>query len=258
MRFPLLSLKIWIILFGIIGTNNTAYGNNDTSSNQEANQITIQDTKILSEKLDSFSKKFHLIASVPDENIYVYGLQPKGIIIYYQDNASFIDIDYITPRQILPKINYSDYNQDGKKEIALSFHNMSGTGVAIEELHILTVDTVKEQFLLTDYPLETETILNSIKDNLLFKYNNQNHTIQLQLQNQEYLCSIENRNKKFNHLNFGNIIEFDVTESSITVKVPIAAVYENEIEGDYFGTISSEIHFQNNQFTLHQMTFHNN
>ncbi len=226
---------------------------------EDLNEVVIQESKKPDDSAEAFQSDFHLIASIPREDIYVYGLQPKGVIVYYKGQASYLDVEYTTPRMILPAIAYGDYDKDGEKDIALSFYSMSGTGVGIEELHILTADKDKNNAsILIDNKLETEAIVSQIQKKLTYQYDRQDKKIELTLDGSKFVCA-DPAGKNFTtfvtDVSYGSFIEFDLTKSKIMVKVPIATKTNGTVEGNYFGTITAEVSLKGNQFTLSNFGF---
>ncbi len=91
-------------------------------------------------------KTVALIADIPSEDIYVYGLKVNGeeegtytlhgICLRQGSEIQVLDIDWGIYGE-LPEIQYKDYDQDGMKEIAMILRSASGTGIAFNDLHIL-------------------------------------------------------------------------------------------------------------------------
>lgn len=87
------------------------------------------------------------MASIPQEDIYVYGLKEtgtekgtytlRGICVKQGDEIQVLDSEWGVYGE-LPKIRYQDYDSDGIKEIAMIVRSSSGTNLSINDLHILT------------------------------------------------------------------------------------------------------------------------
>lgn len=80
----------------------------------------------------------YVIASNEDEGIWIYGYEDISNIVIEHDGIAdmFYNQSWLTPREILPNMNVSDYDGDGIKELAVSYYIGSGTGVSVEELVI--------------------------------------------------------------------------------------------------------------------------
>lgn len=92
-----------------------------------------------------FTKNPVVIAETEDGEIVLYGIYIDGTpFVYIERDGSVIhdgmaDIyerAWLTPRNILPQIMYSDIDSDGDKELAVSYYVGSGTGISVEELVI--------------------------------------------------------------------------------------------------------------------------
>ena len=89
-----------------------------------------------------------LLAAIPEEDIYVYGLKENGsggendysyychgICIRLGNEIQVIDIDWGIYGDI-PQIQYEDYDDDGQKELAMILRSASGTDLSLMDLHI--------------------------------------------------------------------------------------------------------------------------
>lgn len=94
------------------------------------------------------ASRLPLIAALPEKDIYLYAVKPRGVILYTGDSGHYYEWDYLTPRFILPSLNVGDYDSDGEEEIAVVTYTGSGTGVSIEDLHI--VEARKDEVLSKD------------------------------------------------------------------------------------------------------------
>ena len=110
-----------------------------------------------------------LLTSLPSEEIYIYGynddtISGRGLIIQIGLELIHLDEYYLTPRQILPLIDYSDYDKDGENELAITIYWASGTGVSIEKLYVIDTDDtgtlIPNCFLPDDYKSQIATKLN--------------------------------------------------------------------------------------------------
>ncbi len=89
-----------------------------------------------------------LLAAIPEEDIYVYGLKENGsggendylyfchgICIRQGNEIQVVDIDWGIYGDI-PKIQFEDYDDDGQKELAMILRSASGTDLSLIDLHI--------------------------------------------------------------------------------------------------------------------------
>jgi len=89
-----------------------------------------------------------LIAALPEKDIFLYAVKPRGVILYVKDTGHYYDWYYLTPRFVLPSLYTGDYDSDGEEEVAVVTYTGSGTGVSVEELHM--IEAGKEEILSRD------------------------------------------------------------------------------------------------------------
>ena len=87
-----------------------------------------------------------VIAETEDGEIVLYGIyiDGKAPFVFIEKDGSIMhggmtniyEQAWLTPRNILPQIMYSDIDSDGEKELAVSYYVGSGTGISVEELVI--------------------------------------------------------------------------------------------------------------------------
>ncbi len=100
------------------------------------------DAASLSEDTDnlmSIDETTPLLAALPKEDLYVYATDPTvitGVLVKYDGMLQFFPWRF-APRLARPELFVSDYNEDGKKDVAFTYVSMAGEGVFRENLHIL-------------------------------------------------------------------------------------------------------------------------
>ncbi len=87
-----------------------------------------------------------LAASIPEADIYVYGLKEngteegtytlRGICVKQGNEIQVLDSGWGIYDE-LPEIRYQDYDSDGINEIAMIVRSASGTDLSVNDLHIL-------------------------------------------------------------------------------------------------------------------------
>lgn len=78
-----------------------------------------------------------LLAELEEENAALYALDDDTVLVCWEDNLAEFDWLYLTPRQILPRLFFFDIDGDWEDELAVICYVGSGTGISVEELHIL-------------------------------------------------------------------------------------------------------------------------
>ncbi|MGE5678841.1 MAG: hypothetical protein ACM3ZR_12365, partial [Pseudomonadota bacterium] len=83
------------------------------------------------------ASRIPLIAALPEKDIYLYAVKPKGVILYVKGTGHYYDWEYLTPRFILPAIYTGDYDSDGEEEVVVVTYTGSGTGYSVQDLHVV-------------------------------------------------------------------------------------------------------------------------
>jgi hypothetical protein len=168
----------------------------------------------------------------------------------------------------------NDFNQDGKEELAVILYVGSGTGVSIDELHIISLS--EEEYIFTES--ENETI---IPNPMYFKdivYESDRYHSQLlkEIQLKSYYNSDElwvdvhigdkKRSVKIGPFEekltvkddtpvLGNIVSFDVEEGRLKAKFALGLLFESWASPYYIGDIYADVNYQMGEFSLENLYF---
>ena len=121
----------------------------------------------LSAALDGFSEWMHnstldqnsvgLLAELPEQDVALYGvIDHRGddrALLRWEDSLAEFDWNFGGPLIVEPRLWCWDADDDGQDEVVLVNHVGSGTGVSIEELHIVEKN---EDGTLADYAFPEE------------------------------------------------------------------------------------------------------
>ena len=121
----------------------------------------------LSDALDGFSEWMHnstldqnsvgLLAELPEQDVALYGVRDhRGddrALLRWEDSLAEFDWNFGGPLIVEPRLWCWDADDDGQDEVVLVNHVGSGTGVSIEELHIVEKN---EDGTLADYAFPEE------------------------------------------------------------------------------------------------------
>ena len=121
----------------------------------------------LSAALDGFSERMHnstldqnsvgLLAELPEQDVALYGVRDhRGddrALLRWEDSLAEFDWNFGGPLIVEPRLWCWDADDDGQDEVVLVNHVGSGTGVSIEELHIVEKN---EDGTLADYAFPEE------------------------------------------------------------------------------------------------------
>ena len=121
----------------------------------------------LSAALDGFSEWMHnstldqnsvgLLAELPEQDVALYGVRDHRdndrALLRWEDSLAEFDWNFGGPLIVEPRLWCWDADDDGQDEVVLVNHVGSGTGVSIEELHIVEKN---EDGTLADYAFPEE------------------------------------------------------------------------------------------------------
>lgn len=91
------------------------------------------------------------LAELPEQDVAIYGVakeQGTAMLLRWGDSLAEFDWNYGGPQIAGPQLRYWDVDDDGQDEVVLVNHIGSGTGVSVDELHIVEK---QEDGALTDY-----------------------------------------------------------------------------------------------------------
>ncbi|SCC33309.1 hypothetical protein GA0061094_4050 [[Bacillus] enclensis] len=163
---------------------------------------------------------YDIVSQDKNENITLYGKKTNGL--YRGFKIDFKGEIYTKPFWISeispsfpPQIFYSDINTDEKEELAITLTKGHGTGVLIEDVHVFhTIDNGLCE-VIVDNPL---AIINkSVKTKL------SNQEAEIQIEKRKYKVDLllfgVNPENLFEDISFGSIIDYEVMNHNLMVKV---------------------------------------
>lgn len=176
-----------------------------------------------------------LVADIPEEAIYVYGLKENGteegtytlhgICIRQGKDIQVLDMDWGVYGE-LPKLQYEDYDNDGTKELAMISKSANGTGISLNDLHILEKSNTNGW---TDYSFSSDGWSDIINNKL--KYEVKDGTLTITINGEDTgdkidLKSLEEKwGYKLNSVYVGNYGEFIFKDGKIYLQIlPTASV----------------------------------
>ncbi len=230
-------------------------------------------TKVISSWEEYEAQRFPLIAAMPDKNVFLYGIKDNnGVILYYNNIGHYYKWGYLTPRFILPRMELADFDSDGKEELGVILYVGSGTGVSIEELHIIEVSEDEvlsrdpadknyfvpneeyfKDYFFTNYgeQLKNQVKLHTTKkgSSLWAEVTVGNKKVKsFKLENSD--DDIDNKN-----MSFENIVVFEFDKGKIRARFALGALRKSYVCPDFIGEIKSEVKFDKGCFLLKNLSF---
>jgi beta-lactamase regulating signal transducer with metallopeptidase domain len=174
--------------------------------------------------------EYPLIAELPKEDIYLYGLKPTGVVLKYGDKIQLFNWEHTTPRFIMPVLNKSDLDHDGKDEIICVLDAGSGTGVSLYELHVLKSAGTSGyvDYMFSDYLEQMKTMFSAT-------YDQKENSIVLKTNNSSYTYDIPTEFQRLTYKNiaYGNIVYFDISHG-MKIKMPLGVLFDEFASPQFF------------------------
>jgi len=197
-----------------------------------------------------------LIAAIPEKNIYLYAVKPQGVILYVNGIKHTYDWINITPRFILPKMYYGDFNLDGNYEIVVIPYVGSGTGVSIEELHIIDAKN------FTDTHFESQSYITQLDNIVKLKtYENSGEIYaDIDIEQQTYSAKVISKKDVGDgsveqNAYFGNIVRFNVVDGKIKAEFVLGMSVKPSVSLYYIGNVNSDVVYTDNKLILKNARF---
>lgn len=111
-----------------------------------------------------------IISNLLDADAKMYPFQEtdgsyKGFILEIKGERKYFDWENTVNPTYAPKMLYDDINNDGKNELIIILTVATGTGVHIEEPHIINTDTFTELIVENPQQIIVDNIKSEITDN---------------------------------------------------------------------------------------------
>ncbi len=252
---------------------------NESDTNININEISdvlklqqsVNGTKVISSWEEFEAQRFPLIAAIPDKNVYLYAIRNHGVILYYNNIGHFYDWNYLTPRFILPLMELADFDSDGKEELAIILYVGSGTGVSIQELHIVEVS--EDEIISRDPKDKNYFVPNKeyFKDYIFANYAEQlKNQVKLHTTKKgSSLCAevtvgkkvksfkLENSEDDIDNKNISleDIVRFEFEKGKIKAQFALGALRKSYFGPDFIGEINAEVKYDKGGFLLQNLSF---
>jgi len=212
------------------------------------------------------------IAALPERGIALYplgeqGVSEDGVVLEIGDRQQRLDWRYTTPRQIMPAMQAGDYDGDGMDELAVVLNVDSGTGISVDELHVVEFHdvngTADEPFI--DYRMQAADYRAQLEEALAFRLFERDgewfgeaavdgRISEVGLK--EWMASygvapgtIQNK------LGFGTIIMLEADQGGITLTAAIGLIVDGIAEPQYIGSIAANVAYGQGTFILGNYRF---
>ena len=215
-------------------------------------------TQVSTADVPAAEEHFSLIASLPEDDIYLYGILPHGVVLYQDGTGRCFDWAGMSgPRTVMPQLKYADFDGDGIKEIAEIECIGTGTGVHVTALHMLKIDKNKAEgyFARIQKYKEYTATVEDLLDEKDFVYKNgtafyKGEAIGFGERNEEGGDAVG--------LHFSSIVYFSFDESgNFICKTSVGYQYENWATPAFFTQMIMNISFDGEGFNIDNYHFNN-
>ncbi len=269
-----------------MNTQEEYFSNASSSSEtkQEISQSSISEKIIKQEENNKENKKvittpeeyeassLPILAAIPDKDIFLYDTKNEQVILSIRKNKSYYDWQCLTPRFILPQMQLGDFDNDGKDELSVILYTGSGTGVSIQDLHIIEISDGKilsgnqsdnkNSQSYKDHMFSPDDYVSQLKDKISFKTyldagqlmgkindSTKSYTVSLkEFQTDEY-------GKIRSELYFASIVSFSCEESKLKAEFGVGIICEKLPQACYIGKLSADVEYREGKFGLKNFGF---
>lgn len=207
---------------------------------------------------------------IPERNI---SLSPSdhGAWLRIGDQQQQFEWIFTTPRAIMPALHVRDYDQDGSEEIAVVLHVGSGTGVALDELHMVEFEgeeakvgeSAEGEGPFADHVFKAETYRAQMDKALAFKTSEEDGELfgHVTLDGTTTKVSLKqfqtgyDGGKVTDKLGFGAIVRFEAAADKLVATFAVGVLIDNVAEPQYFGEIHADVSYKDGAFQLSGFRF---
>lgn len=199
-----------------------------------------------------------LVAALPERDIFLYGRE-NGADLHVGDRVYAYDWVYTTPRQIMPVMDVKDFDRDGKEELFVDLNVGSGTGYAVDELHIVEIneDPVKdvifrekeylEQLEQAEIGFRTTTESGELIGEI--RIGNRTDKVSLKDYQAENPAFVED------HISFSNIVRFYSDNGGLKARFGVGVFMDNVASPVFIGYVNADIQYEAGKFTMSNYKF---
>lgn len=196
-----------------------------------------------------------LLASTPKEKVYLYGYaRDNAVILRINNKYQLFRWGYTSPRGILPRMGYADFDQDGKKEIAVSMCTGTGTGVSVDQLYIVKTrnDGTLSAMEFTPYQYNRQ-----LTERISATYNQTEGMLQFFIDDKKAGNAIDisswiKEKYQYSKIGFGEQISFKILKKAITLNFIPGCYFKNSCSALYDGipNFTAKVVYKKGEFSL--------
>lgn len=208
---------------------------------------------------DTGSMVGKVLAQIPDKGIYLYG-EENGVTLQVGEKEHYYEWLYMTPRGIEPRMSLADYDGDGKDELSIILYIGSGTGVSVEELHIIEI--YDEQGSFNDNVFGYESYIEQMDKAIGYKMFTSEGRLMAEISTpvEAYTVSLEAfDNEDFGKIDedlcYGLIVSFSEEKGKLSAEFGVGITSEFVVSPCYFGSVFGDVDYEDGVFKLKNLRF---
>ncbi|WP_438446085.1 hypothetical protein [Gorillibacterium sp. sgz5001074] len=198
--------------------------------------------------------------TLPEQDISLLPAEPEGAVLRIGSKERRMNWIFTTPRRVLPVLQVHDYDADGEAELAVVLSIGSGTGVSVEELHLIEYQGAEAAGALpfADHIFKPEEYLGAIRESIVFQKISRNGEWlgQIQAGGRTGTIPLSDMVKEYgvahirDELGFGSIVHFRAEGGDLVFSAAIGLLIEGVAEPQYIGTVEAPVSYASRHFTL--------
>lgn len=197
------------------------------------------------------TEPLYLVAQLPEADTWLYGLNPakaNTLILRVGEKWEHFDLNWLTPGVILPRMAYGDFDADMDLELALILYVGSGTGLSVEELHIIEFG---DSGVWTDNYFAPDDYRAILDQSVEYLYDEPSRTLTVQAEGGSVSYAVPEEQTYTGPCGFGAVVSF-LTEGDALGAVFGAAYIPNASPGNsqYIAQIQADVVYTGAAFGL--------
>jgi hypothetical protein len=132
-------------------------------------------------------------------------------------------------------MGYADFDQDGKKEIAVSMHTGTGTGVSVDQLYLVKI---RNDGTLSAMEFTPYQYIRQIAEKVSAEYNQAEGMLQFFIDDRKMGSAIDlsswiKKGYHYSRIGFDEQISFEISKKAITLNFTPGCYFENVSSAQY-------------------------
>lgn len=196
-----------------------------------------------------------LVATVENDQAYLHLTGPDSFTLKFKGVSGNFNWPSDSARYNEPIMRVFDYDNDGQKEVAIALCVGTGTGLHLEELHIVKTENSK----LADYACAAQEYEKLIADNVLCNIVNEQDKMLVKLSSAKSNITIDITGYAKDYeakpadiaFYYGDVIYFQLkNDGIIEFEAPLAIKAQDTWDIFYIAQLTAKVVFSNGKFSI--------